>query len=189
LWKEPGLDLPGDFQLLSRTAFRFGLLGQHSPLFLNGFIYRVEAHKCERVAIAVFETSEYFAPDRRLRSVLLISNPSKPRRMAKAHSALAPQPESCCHIFRNECNPCRAADQFVLGAVRLRLNEREHCAAVGRRDTYRSLAGLQAGIKGDLESKSLAIKNQAALLIANVNVDRMKTQKLLHGAEKKTLST
>jgi hypothetical protein len=91
--------------------------------------------------------------------------------MAEANSAVAPLAEFVNHIFGNEDDPRRPADQLVFRRVRRGLYEREHRSAVARRHRDPTLTRLKTGIKCQFESKLINVESQAAFLIPYENID------------------
>jgi len=79
-------------------------------------------------------------------------------------------------VFGNENNLRRAANELVLLGVGLGSDEREDRAAIGRGDGDPTVARLKACIEGQMESELIQVEAQAAILIANENVNAMETE-------------
>src|SRR4029077_6885487 len=94
----------------------------------------------------------------------------------KAHAAPGPFLKFCGDVFGNENDLSRATDKLVLLGVWLRFDEREDGGAVGRGHADPAFAGLHAGIIGDVETELVDEKVQAAVLVADEDVDAVQTQ-------------
>src|SRR5262249_20205568 len=66
--------------------------------------------------------------------------------------------------------------QLLLPRPRLRCNQRQQRAAVRRRNGDPTLARLQAGVKGDIESELVHKEAQTEVLIPHINVDGVNTK-------------
>jgi hypothetical protein len=189
LREEPGLYLPCDIQFVSEAALEFKLFRIGAALGLNRLVYFVKTYKRKGIPVDVFEAGEYLAPDGallavaklrifrvRLVQVALVLDAPEARRMAKANTAVAPFTKFSGDIFSDKDDVGGASDELVIRRVRLGLNQREHGGAIGRRDGDPALAGVQTGVKREVESKLIEIEAQAAFLIADEHVNRMKLQ-------------
>lgn len=58
----------------------------------------------------------------------------------------------------------------------MRSDEREHGGPVGRSNGDPAFAGLKADVYNNAETKLVAIKGEAAVLVADVNIDGLKTE-------------
>src|SRR5262249_39985107 len=114
---------------------------------------------------------------------MLILDAPETRRLVKTNSSLAPFLEFGSDIFGDKDNLRRATNQLVFLRCGLGSDEREDGSAVRRRDREPAIAGLKADVKGDLESKLVAIETQAPLLIAHEDVDAMDAKVLVATAQ------
>jgi hypothetical protein len=79
-------------------------------------------------------------------------------------------------VLRHEDDGYRAADLLVVVRSRARLDQRQHGAAIRRRDRDPTLAGLEADILRELEPELIDVKAQAPLLVADEDLDRVQAQ-------------
>jgi hypothetical protein len=72
------------------------------------------------------------------------------------------------------CAPTRADSTRLAQALDSGLHPRRPLrVAIRSRDRYPALAGLQAGVKCQIEPQLIQVESQAAILIAHINVDRV----------------
>src|SRR6516162_6859860 len=81
------------------------------------------------------------------------------------------------NIFRKENNPCGPTDQFGLLRIGFWLDQRKDSGAVGRGDRYPSITRLKPAIKRQSEPELLDEESYALILISNINVDSVNTEK------------
>ena len=93
--------------------------------------------------------------------------------MTESNPALAPFAELGGDIFGDKNNLCGPANELVLCRIGIRRDQRQHRRAIRRRDRYPALAGLQAGVKCQIETQLIQVEPQASILIAHINVDRV----------------
>ncbi len=91
--------------------------------------------------------------------------------MTKANPAFSPSSVRCRNVFRNEHHRSWLADELVFVRVGLRRDQGQHSRAIGRRNRYQALTGLQTHVIGHAEAKLVQVKPQAPLLITHVDVD------------------
>src|SRR5713226_6875456 len=91
--------------------------------------------------------------------------------MTKANSPLSPLAVRSHDIFRHKRDRSGLTDQLVLIRVGFRCDQAKHGGAVRGRNAYPALSGLKTHIKGQVESELLHVEPQAAVLIADENVD------------------
>ena len=106
----------------------------------------------------------------------LIQDAPQARSVTKADAPRTPLPIRRRHVFGHEHDLRGAADKAVLSGIGFGLNQREYCAAVRRRDGDLAVAGLHVCVERDLESELVEEESEAALLISDVDVDRMEAQ-------------
>ena len=93
--------------------------------------------------------------------------------MVEANPALAPFAKLGGDIFGDKNNLRGPANELVLCRIGIGRDQRQDRRAVRRRYRYPALAGLQAGIKRQIEPQLIQVESQASILIANINVDRV----------------
>ena len=98
------------------------------------------------------------------------------RRAAKSDASAAPLVVRGWQVFRHEHNLRGATNQPILRRMLVRLNQREHSGAVGRRHGNEPLTRLDARIERQLESELVEVKAETALLVSDVHVDRVHAQ-------------
>jgi hypothetical protein len=98
------------------------------------------------------------------------------RSVLKANPAHGPLVKFGGDVFGDKDNLGGAADEFVLLGLGLGNDEREDGAAVGRGDGDPAVTGLEAGVEGEMEAELVEIESQAAILIADENVDAVKAE-------------
>ena len=103
--------------------------------------------------------------------MLLILDPPQPRNMTKANPAFSPLAVGGDHVFRHKSHRSRLANELVLVRVGLRRDQGKHSRPIGRSNAHPSLSGLQADVIGQIESQLIYVKLQAAVLIANEDID------------------
>src|SRR6266478_6138490 len=157
LWEEPGLDVPGEFQLLAQAMFGFRPLGMGAALCFDLDVDGVITQKRKGVSIQVFEASGDCTPGLHL------------RRMVKTNTAGAPFLELGEDVFGQEDDLSRAADKLAFIGAGFRSNEREHSGAIGGSDGERIFDGWERDIKGQAESQLIHVESPASLLVANEN--------------------
>ncbi len=74
-------------------------------------------------------------------------------------------------VFGDKSEAGGAADEFEVKRVGLRGDQGEDGLAVRRGDGDKAFAGLQFGVVGEVEAELVNVKAQAAILVADVNVD------------------
>ena len=183
LRKEPGLDLFGNFELLRGAAFQFEFFGDRAALSFYGMAHCVEAHERKRVPVEIFEACKDTAPDgcrfllrHRGNGPRVIQDAPEPGRMTKANSALAPFAKFGRDIISDEYDLGGAADELELFRIRTGRDQRKYRASVGWRHGHPAFAGLKAAIEGEVEPELIQVKAQASLLVANVDVHRVKAK-------------
>jgi hypothetical protein len=179
LWEKPGLYQPCNFQFLGGAAFRFQLLSDSAALRLQRPADVVESHQRKRVAVDVLETREHAAPNRRLlggRGVRMRLDPPQARRIAKMNPALVPFAVLGDDIFGEKNDRRGPADEFVVLRIGSGRDQPEHRSSVGRGNRHQAVTGLKTSIESQMESKLIQVEIQAAILIANKNVDGVNTQ-------------
>src|SRR5215813_11699664 len=117
---------------LDTSARVLELLGGPAPLGLDHPVHFIKSRQREGVSIQILEPREYSAPNGllfrrhcRLRQTVvphapLVVDSSKTRCGTEPDATLAPFFKLGDHIFGNEHDTSRAADQFVLRRVRRR---------------------------------------------------------------------
>ncbi len=83
--------------------------------------------------------------------------------MTEAHAALAPLAEFARDIFGDEYDLRCAANQFVFLRAGSGGYERKHRSSVGRGNGYPTLAGLNTGVEGEVESEVVQVESEASL--------------------------
>jgi hypothetical protein len=91
----------------------------------------------------------------------------------KADAAFGPFLKFGEDVFCDEDDVRGTADEFGFGRVRLRNDESENSGAVGRRDGDESVAGLQLGVVGKVETELVDEEADAAVVVADKNVDAL----------------
>src|SRR5260370_38576989 len=98
------------------------------------------------------------------------------RRELEANPALAPFAVFDNHILGDKGDVSGLANELVLFRAGFWRDEGEVRGAVRRGDGYETAAGLNAGVKNQLEAELIEVKAQAAVEVANVDRDRLKAQ-------------
>ena len=185
LREEPGLYLFGNLQFLCGAAFRFQLRGKLPALRFDLPIDLVEAHQLKRVSVHIPEPGEDPAPNRgplfgrRSRRRPLQLEAPQAGRGKKLDAAPAPILILGEHIFGNDHNPGRPADELVLPGLGRGRDQRKNSGAVGGRDRYPPVAGLQPGVESQIESELVYEEPYASILVPNEDLDGVKPEKRL----------
>ena len=98
------------------------------------------------------------------------------RGIAKADSALAPFAEFSNDILGKEDDRRVPPDQLVFIRLGIGHDQPKHRRAIGRSNRDQTITGRKAQVQRHIESKLLPVELQAAILIANVNIDRVNAQ-------------
>jgi hypothetical protein len=106
----------------------------------------------------------------------LVTNALEAGRGLEADAALRPFLEFCGDVFGDEDDLRGAADELVLLGIGLGSDEGENGGAVGRSDPDPTFAGLHAGVVGDVETELVDEKVEAAVLVADEDVDAVKAE-------------
>jgi hypothetical protein len=101
----------------------------------------------------------------------LVADALEAGRGLEADAALRPFLEFCGDVFGDEDDLRGAADELVLLGIGLGSDEGENGGAVGRSDPDPTFAGLHAGVVGDVETELVDEKVEAAVLVADEDVD------------------
>src|SRR6266567_898524 len=189
LGEEPGLDLLSDFEFLGDTAIGFQPVSKGAALCFDGLGHFIEAHQRKGIAVKIPKTGKDPAPNggvlcagrrrvRRLRCahVHLILEALQAGRELEANSPLGPFAVLGNHILGDKGDRHGPANELELFRAGVRRDEGEVRSAVGRGDGDRATAGLNAGVKDQLEPELFEVKVQALVEIANVNGDRLEAQ-------------
>src|SRR6202022_507538 len=111
-----------------------------------------------------------------LRGLRLVADALEAGRSLKANAALGPFEELGGDVLGDEDDLRGAADELVLFGAGLGGDQREDRGAIRRRAGDPAITGLQAGIVGHMEAELVDEKAQAAVLVADENVDAVKAQ-------------
>ena len=98
------------------------------------------------------------------------------RRELETDAALAPFAVLGNYILGDESDVRGLADELALFRAGFWRDEREVRGAVGRSDGYETAAGLNAGVKDQLETELIEVKAKAAVEIADVDRNRLEAQ-------------
>lgn len=99
----------------------------------------------------------------------------------KADAALGPFLKFTEHIFGDQNHVGGAADEFVFGGVGLGNNQSENSRAIRRGYGHEAFTGLELGIVGEMETKLINEKTDAAVVVAHEDVDALDAQMGRHG--------
>src|SRR5215469_6347396 len=179
LREEPRLDLFRNLQLLCSAALGLQLLFPPAPLGVDLTRNLVESYQLKRIAVEIAETCKYAAPNRfryvRRRPLVIVDlDAPQPRRMRKTHAALAPLPVLRGDIVGQQNDTSGSTNEIIPGRVRLRRQQPKNGAAVGRRYSNPAIPRLRLRVKCQNEPKLVEIKPQRFIVIANIDIDRMK---------------
>src|SRR5258708_34727798 len=105
--------------------------------------------------------------------VQLIFEAFQARRELEASSAFGPLAVLGNHILGDKGDRHGPAKELDLFRAGVRRDEGEVGGAVGRGDGYKTAAGLNAGVKNQLEAELFEGEAQAEVKIANVNDNRL----------------
>ena len=190
----------GDFEFVSGAALAFLFCGDDAALRFHRVGELIEADEREGVAVDVAEAGDDSAPDGcffaeehatsaagglcaltycgcgGLRGVKLVADALEARRCLEAHAALGPLLEFCSDVFGDEDDLRGSTNKLVLLGVGLGNDERQDGGAVRRSHADPTLTRLHARVEGDVEAELVDEKAQAAVLIADEDVDAVKAQ-------------
>ena len=194
-WTELGekaaLDFVGDFEFLSGAAIEFDFGGSGAALGFEGVRDFVEADERERVAVGIAEASgdaspdgRFFAEERRfggggvadLARFGIELDAAEARCVIEAHAAFGPFLIFGEDVFGDEGQAGGAADEFEVEGVGLGGDQGEDGLAVGRGYGDEAFTGLEFGVVGEVEAELVDVEAQAAVLVADVDVDRVDAQ-------------
>src|ERR1700730_2750947 len=96
--------------------------------------------------------------------------------MRELYAALGPFNKLGGDVFGDKYNLRAPPNQLVLRRIWPSSNQRKNRRAIRRRDRHPALTGLQPCIERQMKSQLLQIESQAAVLVANVDVDAVHPQ-------------
>jgi len=94
----------------------------------------------------------------------------------KLYSALGPFLKLGGNVFGDENYLGGAADEFGFLGFGLGDDERKDGAPIGWGDGHPAVTGLEAGVECQPETKLIEIEPQAAILVADVDVDAVEAE-------------
>jgi hypothetical protein len=192
LGEKATLDFAGDFEFLGSAAIEFEFGGVGAALGFEGVSDFVEAHEREGIAVGISEArgdaapdGGFFAKERGLGGCVadlgrfgVEFDAAKARSVLEADSAFGPFLVFGEDIFRDESEASGAADEFEVERIGFGGNERENGLAVRRGDRDEAFAGLQFGVVGEVEPELVDVEAEAAVLVADVNIDGVDAEML-----------
>jgi len=94
----------------------------------------------------------------------------------KPHAAFGPFLKFGEDVFGDEDDVRGTADELLFGSVRLGNDESENRGTIGRRDGDQAITGLELGVVGEMETELLDEEADAAVVVADENVDALDAQ-------------
>ena len=186
LWEKAALDFVGDFEFLGGAAFGFEFCGGGAALDFESVGDFIEADEREGIAVDITETGDDAAPDRGFRAengrigrgfgggrLGFVLEALEARGGMKADASFGPFLKFCEDVFGDEDDIGGAADEFVFEGLGLGHDQGKDRGAVGRRDGDEAFAGLKLGVVGEMEAKLVDEEADAAVVVANENVDAL----------------
>ena len=144
----------------------------------------VEADEGESVAVGIAEAGgdaapdgSFFAEERGFGGVADLAgfgvelDAAEARSVIEADAAFGPFLIFGEDVFGDESQAGGAADEFEVERVGLGGDEGEDGLAVGRSDGDEAFAGLELGVVGEVEAELVDVEAEAAVLVADVDVD------------------
>jgi len=154
LREQPGLDLPGDVELVREAPVGLGAFGQPATLGVDFAADDVHADQRKRVSVDVFEDGDRATPW------------LDARRITKAYAPLRPVLERARQVVGDERHTGRPPEHGIRLVTALVGQQRDHRVAVWRRDGQPAKLLVQR-VDDQTEPERVQVEDAAPVLVAH----------------------